>query len=276
MNDVENTRIAAEVGKEMFVERRKIRRRDFTITWMLRIVALVAFLALWVAASGRGWIDPLLISHPADVVRAAIEQVQDPTFWNDALSTFSGAMVGLAAGATLGIFVGVVFTHVPVLERASRPFLTLFNSLPRPALAPIFILWFGLGFTPKALVAASVVFFLLLTATSGALRAIDHDISQLGRSLSLTPLQRFFMIELPSALPSIIGALRLGAVYAVLGAVLAEMVGSYSGLGQRLVVMTNNFQVAESFAVLLAMGLMAMAVDHAISYLERIVRKRTQ
>ncbi|WP_286929977.1 MULTISPECIES: ABC transporter permease [Aeromicrobium] len=275
-HDVESASIAAAVGQEMFAERRRRERRALALTWTLRVVALVVFVGLWAMASNNAWIDPLLISHPKDVVVAAFNEVQDSTFWTDALSTFSGAMVGLAVGSVLGIFVGVVFTHVPVLERASGPFLTLFNSLPRPALAPIFILWFGLGFTPKALVAASVVFFLLLTATSGALRGIDHDVNMLGRSLSLTPWQRFRKIELPSALPTIIGALRLGAVYSVLGAVLAEMVGAYSGLGQRLVVMTNNFQVAESFAVLLAMGFMAMSLDFAISKLERVVRNRSK
>ncbi len=276
MDQVDNQQIAIKVGEEMFAERRRIERRATTITWTLRLVTLTVFLGVWALASNRGWIDPLMISKPLDVMKAAISQLTDPTFWQDALSTFSGALVGLTIGSVLGILTGVVFTHVPVLERAASPFLTLCNSLPRPALAPIFILWFGLGFTPKALVAASVVYFLLLTATSGALRGIDHDINLLSRSLSLNPTQRFFKIELPSALPAIIGGLRLGAVYSVLGAVLSEMVGAYSGLGQRLVVMTNNFQVAESFAILLAMGVMAMSVDYAISHLERAVRRRTQ
>ena len=89
-------------------------------------------------------------------------------------------------------------------------------------------------------------------------------------------MQRFVKVEMPSALPSIVGALRLGAVYSVLGAVVSEMVGAYTGLGQRLVVLTNNFQVAESFAVLLAMGLLSMSLDYAISGLQRLVQSRTR
>ena len=185
-------------------------------------------------------------------------------------------MAGLTVGAVLGILSGVTFSRSPVIERAAGPFLTLVNSLPRPAFAPIFILWFGLGFGPKALVAASVVFFVLLTNTATALRGIDHDVDQLARSLSMTPVQRFVKVEMPTALPSIVGALRLGAVYSVLGAVVSEMVGAYTGLGQRLVVLTNNFQVAESFAVLLAMGLLSMSLDYAISGLQRLVKSRTR
>lgn len=270
---------AAKTGsmeREILAERKHSRRRDTTLTWLLRAVTAVALVGVWQFVSSRGIVDPLLISAPRDVVKAFISQLSDGSFWVDVRSTFSGAMAGLATGASLGILTGVVFSKSAVLDRAAKPFLTLANSMPRPALAPIFILWFGLGMWPKALVAASVVYFILLTSTSAALRGIDHDVDMLSRSLSMTARQRFFKVELPTALPSIIGGLRLGAVYSVLGAVLSEMVGAYTGLGQRLVVLTNSFQVAESFGVLLAMGIMSMTLDYAISGIERVVRNRTR
>ena len=267
---------ADAVERDILTERNQSRRRATRTTWAIRIVVGVLFLGGWFLVSQRELIDPLLISAPQDVATAFVSQLGDAKFWTDVSSTFAGAMAGLVVGAVLGILSGVAFSRWPVLERAARPFLTLANSLPRPALAPIFILWFGLGFGPKALVAASVVYFVLLTNTATALRGIDHDVDQLARSLSMTPVQRFLKVEMPSALPSIVGALRLGAVYAVLGAVVSEMVGAYTGLGQRLVVLTNNFQVAESFAVLLAMGLLSMSLDYAISGLQRLVQSRTR
>jgi NitT/TauT family transport system permease protein len=263
-------------GADLLAERTHDRRRETARVWMLRVGALVIFIACWYLASARNLIDPLLISSPEDVARAFVHQLSDPTFWVDVRSTFAGAMFGLLLGAAAGIISGVVFSRSRVIARAAAPFLTLANSLPRPALAPIFILWFGLGLLPKVLVAASVVYFLLLTNTASALKGIDHDITLLARSLSMSPIQRFFKIEIPSALPSIVGGLRLGAVYSVLGAVLSEMVGAYSGLGQRLVVLTNNFKVAESFAVLLAMGLMSMLLDFAISGLQKLVQRHTR
>ena len=272
--DADHTADAIE--RDILVERNQARRRATRTTWAIRIVVGVLFLGGWYFISERQLIDPLLISAPQEVARAFVTQLGDAKFWTDVTSTFAGAMAGLTIGAALGILSGVAFSRWPVIERAAGPFLTLANSLPRPALAPIFILWFGLGFGPKALVAASVVFFLLLTNTATALRGIDHDVDQLARSLSMTPVQRFVKVEMPSALPSIVGALRLGAVYSVLGAVVSEMVGAYTGLGQRLVVLTNNFQVAESFAVLLAMGLLSMSLDYAISGLQRLVKSRTR
>ncbi|MCG2623101.1 ABC transporter permease [Arthrobacter sp. I2-34] len=260
----------------IIAERRRSRIKRQLSVWALRIGVLAVFVFSWAFMTGQGIMDPTLVSTPGDVGTSFIKQLADETFWTDVSATFSGAMAGLVSGAILGILAGVVFARVEVLHVAARPFLTLMNSLPRPALAPIFILWFGLGFGPKALVAFSVVFFVLMTSTMGALQGIDHDISQLTKSLAMTRKQRFFKIELPSALPAIVGGLRLGAVYSVLGAVVSEMVGAYTGLGQRLVVVTNNFQVAETFAVLVAMGLLSMVLDLSISGLQKLVTKWTR
>ena len=268
--------VGAYTDGTILAERRRKRINEKLAVWALRVGVLAAFVLSWSFVSGQGIMDPTLISTPGDVGGAFVNQLSDDTFWTDVTATFSGAMVGLIAGSILGILAGVVFARVPVLHIAARPFLTLMNSLPRPALAPIFILWFGLGFGPKALVAFSVVFFVLMTSTMGALQGIDHDITQLTKSLGMTRKQRFFKIELPSALPSIVGGLRLGAVYSVLGAVVSEMVGAYTGLGQRLVVVTNNFQVAETFAILLAMGLLSMVLDVSISGLQKLVTKWTR
>lgn len=270
------TKFSAYDDSTILAERRKDKVNQTLSVWGLRIGVLAAFVLLWGTAVSQGWMDKTLISTPLDVATKFVTQLADSTFWVDVLATFSGAMAGLISGAVLGILAGVVFARVEVLHIAAKPFLTLMNSLPRPALAPIFILWFGLGFGPKALVAFSVVFFVLMTSTMGALQALDHDIKQLTQSLGMSKAQRFFKIELPSALPSIIGGLRLGAVYSVLGAVVSEMVGAYTGLGQRLVVVTNNFQVAETFAILLAMGLLSMALDASISGLQKVVTNMTR
>ncbi|WAH97359.1 ABC transporter permease [Arthrobacter sp. MMS18-M83] len=262
--------------RSILAERRRSRINRQLGVWALRIGVLAVFVVSWAFVTGQRIMDPTLVSTPGNVATSFIKQLGDGTFWVDVAATFGGAMAGLVSGAILGILAGVIFARVEVLHIAARPFLTLMNSLPRPALAPIFILWFGLGFGPKALVAFSVVFFVLMTSTMGALEGIDHDIKQLTKSLGMTRKQRFFKIELPSALPSIVGGLRLGAVYSVLGAVVSEMVGAYTGLGQRLVVVTNNFQVSETFAILLAMGLLSMVLDLSISGLQKLVTKWTR
>lgn len=268
--------IGRQMGAEILAERRAERRRSLLYTWLIRLVTGIVVVGAWWLASSEGWVSPLMVSGPGEVLTAFIKQLGDASFWTDALSTFGGAVTGLVAGAVLGVLTGVVFSRSALIERAMAPYLTFANSLPRPALAPIFILWFGLGFAPKAMVAASVVYFVLLTATLSGLRGIDHDVELLAQSLTMSARQRFLKIELPSALPSIVGGLRLGVVYSILGAVLSEMVGAYSGLGQRLTSLTANFNVAGSFAVLFAMGVMTMVLDLVVSGIDKFVQKRAR
>lgn len=268
--------IGRQMGEEILAERRAERRRTTFLVWLLRTVVAVIVIGVWWLASSKGWVSSLMVSGPGEVVKSFVKQLGDASFWTDTESTFGGAITGLIAGAVLGVLTGVIFSRSVLLERAMAPFLTFANSLPRPALAPIFILWFGLGFAPKAMVAASVVYFVLLTSTLSGLRGIDHDVELLAQSLTMSARQRFLKIELPSALPSIVGGLRLGVVYSILGAVLSEMVGAYSGLGQRLTAMTANFDVAGSFAVLFAMGIMTMILDFAVSGIDKFVQKRSR
>lgn len=264
--------VGLRMEKEILAERRATRRRNTAAAWSLRLAVAAVAIFVWWLASYEHWVSPLMVSGPGSVAKAFVQQLSEGSFWTDAASTFGGAMAGLTAGAALGILTGVIFSRSALLERAMAPFLTFANSLPRPALAPIFILWFGLGFMPKAMVAASVVYFVLLTSTLSGLRGIDHDIQLLTQSLTMSARQRFLKVELPSALPSIVGGLRLGVVYSILGAVLSEMVGAYSGLGQRLTALTANFHVADAFAILVAMGVMTMALDLVVSGIEKLVR----
>jgi NitT/TauT family transport system permease protein len=147
----------------------------------------------------------------------------------------------------------------------------MFNSLPRPALAPIFILWFGLGAYAKLAVSVSLVFFVMLLNTFAGLAKVDPDIDQLARSLGMSRWQRFRHVDLMSALPTIVAGLRLSAVYSVLGVVVAEIVASYHGLGQRLTVDTNSMSIASAFSILFIMTVVAMALDYGVSLLERLV-----
>lgn len=161
------------------------------------------------------------------------------------------------------------FARIPVLYRAIRPFMTIFNAFPRPAFAPIFILWFGLGTTPKVAVAITIVYFVLVLNTMAGIHSLNADIRFLSRSLRMSRSQLFFLVELPHAAPTIVAGLRLGAVYSVLGVVVSEIVAANQGLGQLLVQFTNQFAIADSFAVLILMAALAIVLDFAVSIVQR-------
>jgi NitT/TauT family transport system permease protein len=237
--------------------------------WVIRIGIVVVLVALWQAATSFGIVDPFVASTPMEVATTLVHLLLTSALWFNLWQTFSAALIGLVIGSVLGMGGAVLFRSIPMLDKAVRPYLTLFNAMPRPALAPIFILWFGLGAAPKVWVAVSLVFFIVLLSTRAGLDGIDPDTKLLGTSLGITRWQRFRLVELPSALPSVVAGLRLGVVYAVLGVVVSEMVASYNGLGQELVRATNSFNVAKSFAIIAIMALLAVTLDFGVGVLER-------
>jgi NitT/TauT family transport system permease protein len=247
------------------------KRRDLWISWVVGVGFGLVVLMTWEAVAMARLIDPLFISDPVSVTRALIENLRSPSIWQDIWATASAATGGLILGALVGIPAGIAFHAFPAVRRGLNPFVVMFNSLPRPALAPIFILWFGLGAYAKLAVSVSLVFFVMLLNTFAGLAKVDPDIDQLARSLGMSRWQRFRHVDLMSALPTIVAGLRLSAVYSVLGVVVAEIVASYHGLGQRLTVDTNSMSIASAFSILFIMTVVAMALDYGVSLLERLV-----
>lgn len=255
---------------EQIIEARATKkRRDSILVALLSAAFLIVFLGAWQFVHATGLIKPLFVSDPKSVFLAFVSIIQLPATWIGIRATFLAAVCGLVVGAVLGIGAGIVLARIPVLRRAMHPYLTIFNAFPRPAFAPIFILWFGLGAMPKITVAVTIVFFVLLFNTMAGIRSVDPDMSFLGRSLGMSKWQQFWMVEFPHAMPTIVAGLRLGAVYSVLGVVVSEIVAANEGLGQLLVTYTNQFAMAQSFAVLAMMAASAIVLDLCVSFLQR-------
>jgi len=249
------------------------RRRRLLNVWVIRVAVLAVALSLWQVAANREWVPSQLVSKPTEVFRSFGDYFSTGDIWTDIWATFEASLLGLVIGGLLGILCGVVLAKNETLAQAFKPFITTLNALPRVALAPIFLVWFGLGVTPKVLVAASLVFFVLLLNTSAGVSNVDADIRFLSRSLAMTRWQRFKSVEFPSALPSIVAGLRLGAVYSVLGVIVSEMVASMAGLGQVLVTATTNLQMGRAFAVIVVITAIATALDLLVSIAERRIRR---
>jgi NitT/TauT family transport system permease protein len=246
-------------------------RRDTLTSWTVRLIVVAVVSLVWWWLSASGLVNVNFISTPWAVVQRLWEMLIDPTTWFEIWSTFQAALLALAIGTVLGVGCGLLFSRVPVLARALNPFVTLFNALPRPALAPLFILWFGLGISAKVVVGVSIVFFILLLNTMAGMAMVDPDIKLLTDSLGPSRWQRFNMVELPTALPSIVAGLRLGAVYSVLGVVVSEIIAAYHGLGVLMVHATNSFDITGSMAVLVLMAACATVLDFAVRQLQRRV-----
>ncbi|GAA1505732.1 ABC transporter permease [Nocardioides humi] len=257
------------VHQRLIRARRARRIRTIGTMWAMRVGVVVLLLGVWEAAHAFEWMNPVFISDPRSVAESLVDMIRSGDLWADGWATLKAAMLGLLIGGSGGIIGGLVLAEFPTFREAVRPIVTLANALPRPALAPIFLVWFGLGIGSKVAVAVSIVFFLLLINTLAGVDGVDSDRAMLSRTLRMSRLQRFRLLQLPTAGPSIIAGLRLGAVYSVLGAVVAEMVASTDGLGLRLVRAANSFDIAGSFAILFVLALLAYALDWVIGQVER-------
>jgi NitT/TauT family transport system permease protein len=266
----------ARIAKEQSiidVLRREKRNRQIKV-WVVRILSLVFWLACWEIASRLELVQSLLISRPTKVWDALVDFLSHAPIYVDIWATLFAVVVGLTLGTLVGIAAGIMFAKLPIFYQAVGPYLTILNAMPRPALAPIFLVWFGLGAGSKVTVAMSIVLFILLLSTVAGIKAVDEDIGNLADSLAISPWKRFTLIELPSALPFIVAGLRLAAVYSVLGVIVTEMVASYAGLGQRLILATTNIQMGQAFAVILMAASFAVMMSGAVSLLENYLRRR--
>jgi len=257
----------------MSAQVRQSRLRSRKLIWLIRFGVVAIVLAVWQLATTLGIISTFFVSSPVAVLTKLYKLLFTVALWSDIWATFAAALIAVVIGSALGIGMAVAFWKSPLLNKALDPYLTLFNAMPRPALAPIFILWFGLGLTPKVCTAITLVFFLVLLNTRAGLASINPDTVLLANSLGIRPWRRFKLVELPAALPSVVAGLRLGVVYSVLGVVVSEMVASYNGLGQTLVKATNAFDMSTSFGVIILMAILALVLDLGVGKFEAYIQR---
>lgn len=173
----------------------------------------------------------------------------------------------------LAVALGLTFVAFPRFERALEPYLTILNAMPRLALAPLFLLWFGLGLGSKIAVGTSLSFFVVLAATVAGIRSVSADHLTLSRSLGATPTQLFTQVTLPSAVPVIASGLRLGLIYSMLGVIGAELLAAEHGLGQTLAFLQSTFNMNGVMALLLLLATIGLIVVQGMTWFERSLLK---
>lgn len=234
------------------------------------LLFLVCFFALWEWGSRAGWLDRTLFGEPSQIALYLWHGfVVRGNLWRELGYTVSGTLVSFVLGSVAAIVLGLAFTQWPPLERALDPYLTVVNAMPRFALAPLFLLWFGLGIASKIAMGTSLSFFIVLASTVAGIRGVPQDFLTLSRSLGATPMQLFFKVTLPSAVPVIFSGLRLGLIFSMLGVVGAEIIAAEHGLGQTLAYLQSNFNMDGVMALLFLLAGLGMAVTKGMARLER-------
>jgi NitT/TauT family transport system permease protein len=237
--------------------------------WIGRSLLVVVAAVIWEILSDKKLINSLFFGSPLGIVASlkaglfVSRYLLLPLMW-----TLVGTTAAFGLGSAAGIGCGLLFAISPNLGRFFDPFVMAFNALPRIALAPLFIMWFGLGLASKTAVGFSLCFVILLSSTVAGTRSIDPDLQLLARTLGASTTQTFFRITLPGAVPTIFSGLRLGLIYSLLGVVSSEIIGSVNGLGVQLSQDAGTFNTNGVFAVLVLLMVLASLLTWGMSLLE--------
>jgi ABC-type nitrate/sulfonate/bicarbonate transport system permease component len=243
-------------------------RRSVTIA-VARVLFLVLLLAVWQGAVAVDLADRAFISTPASIAQSLWDLLSGGELIPNLATTLLEIMIAFVASAILGIASAVVLDRNDWLNRILSPFLTAFNSMPRIALGPLFILWFGIGIASKVVLAFSLGYFIMLLSTLGGLKNVDRDLLLMSRLFGASDLRLFRDVRLPWALPSIFAGLRLTLIYCSAGAVIGEMIAARSGLGLLVQTFSGRFDVAGVMALILVVAIMVMALTSLMDLSER-------
>ncbi|MGD2143323.1 MAG: ABC transporter permease [Anaerolineae bacterium] len=200
----------------------------------LALLSLGLFLLLWQGIIRFGNYPPFILPPPRAVADRLRSLVISGSLWLHLRVTLKEILGGLALGTLTATIVGYFLAHSPIAEQLLAPYIVASQSVPTVAIAPLLVIWFGTGLLSKILVCALIVFFPILVNTVVGVRSVGRDLRDLMRTLEASRWQTIWMLEVPAALPTLLGGLKVGATLAVIGAVVGEFVASDRGLGYLL------------------------------------------
>jgi NitT/TauT family transport system permease protein len=238
--------------------------------WLPVVGAFVFFVVAWKAIVVVTGLPPFVLPAPETVGESFVAAWLDGTFWPHFVTTMIEIVLGFVVGAGLALVVGYGLARSVLFERLASPYLVAAQAIPILALAPLFVVWFGSGLLSKVVICALIVFFPVAIATMVGIRSVDRGLLELAASLRATRRQIATTIEIPAALPSIMGGLRVGATLAVVGAIVGEWAGADKGLGVLVNLARGSlFDYPLLFATLITIALLGIACYGLVVLAER-------
>jgi NitT/TauT family transport system permease protein len=242
-----------------------------TRTAAISIVAsFAAFLLLWKTIVVIGGYPPFILPPPESVASRFVRGWSDGVIGPHAWSTLVEIALGLFVGAIVGLVVGYGLARSAAIERVVSPYIVAAQATPILALAPLLALWFGPGLTSKVVICALIVFFPIAVSTMVGIRSVDAGLLEMARSFRATRRQVLTTLEIPAALPSILGGMRVGVTLAAVGAIVGEWAGADRGLGVLVNLARGSlFDIPLMFATLVTIALLGIALYLVVVVLER-------
>jgi sulfonate transport system permease protein len=261
--DRESTLLKAEADRS-----RRAARTDRLRILVGQLVLLALILGGWAWASGR-ILDRLFLSDPVSVTKAFWMILLKGTLWYHLRFTLIETLLGYLIGAGLGLGGALAVSVIPAGEPMLRPFVLLAYATPKIALAPLMIIWFGIGILPKVILAAAFVFFVVFLSTLAGIATVPPQLVSVVRVMGAAPGAVFRKVVLPSAMPFILTALRLTIPAALIGAVIGEFISSNRGVGYLINAASSRYATAEVFAGIGSLLVLVLCMNAGLSLLER-------
>ena len=235
---------------------------------MAPLLAVVGLLAIWQAVCMAGLVPNFMLPSPVEVVQALVKDFS--LLMSHLWTTLAEAAIGLAIGVAVGFAFAVLMDKFETFYLAFDPLLTVSQTIPTVAIAPLLVLWFGYGLLPKVLLVVLTTFFPITVALAGGFRSVDPDQIDLLRTMNASEWQIFRYAKLPAAADQFFSGLRISATYAIVGAVISEWLGGFTGLGVYMTRVRKNFEYDRMFAVIIITSALSLALMKGVDLLERI------
>jgi NitT/TauT family transport system permease protein len=249
--------------------------RGFGIT-SVRVAIIGGFLLLWEVASGR-WLEPFLISSPSRIFASLITGFRDGDLVQHTWVTFQEIAIGFPVGAISGIALGYAFGRSRLLAEIFEPIIIALNGIPRTAVAPLFIVWLGIGLWSKVGVVFLLTFFLNFFITYTGMRQMDQEYIDLARLMRVKGWKLTFKVIFPAISPYLFTGIRTSIPFAVIGAIVGEFVASTEGVGFFIRMSAGIFKTADVFVGIIILMIMVIVMDKIAEMIEkRALRWQTQ
>ena len=237
---------------------------------LLPIGVFVTLMMAWQFSPTIFNIPEYVLPKMSDVLRIFVQPEALSQLADNGKVTLMEAAIGLAIGASGGFFGGILFAVFPVIDKAFYPYIVAIQSVPKIAIAPLFVIWLGFGMSSKVLVVVILTLFPVLVNTIAGMRATDEDSMEMFRSIGAGRLQQMWKLRIPTAMPSVLTGLEIAVVMAMLGAIVGEFVGAQKGLGVMILQAQFNLNIPGVFAVLIVLA----GIGTGLNLLVRILRRR--
>jgi NitT/TauT family transport system permease protein len=217
-------------------------------------LVFLLIVTLWQGVAWLELVSRFILPAPSHIAQSLVQGIASGVFLQHGLVTVAEAATGFGIAVAAGLVIGTLIAEFRILERAVYPYLVALQTMPKIALAPLFVVWFGFGPTSKIAVAAIISFFPMLVTTIAGLRGTDQGRLDVLRALGAGRWRCFISAKLPGALPHIFSGLSIAVVFAMTGAIVGEFVGASAGLGYLIIQANARMNIPQVFAILLVLG----------------------